>query len=192
MSRRRHSDENDGECPEPGRRGRPQVGRGLASLIFGSREKGREALLPPGAFGEPRREGVARWECGRATLGKSPASPGPVPQSLATGRPGGPRSLGTLQNLALSISEQGMLRVSVSVPPLLRDPLYPVSRFDPQIALKKDSEDERSAESRSELSPVPVIRHLAFFQAIGKEIGVLSTPKRSLKKEMYVDCCVTF
>ena len=135
------------------------------------------------------------WHGGSAAgqLWESPLLPPvPVPQSLATGRPGGPRSLGTLQNLALSISEQGMLRVFVSVPPLLRDPVYPVPRFDPQIALKKDSEDERSAESRSELSPVPVIRHLAFFQAIGKEIGVLSTPKRSLKKEMYVDCCVTF
>lgn len=62
------------------------------------------------------------WHGGSAAgqLWESPLLPPvPVPQSLATGRPGGPRSLGTLQNLALSISEQGMLRVFVSVPPLI-------------------------------------------------------------------------
>lgn len=84
---------------------------------------------------------MARRECGRATLGKPLLPPVPVPQSLATGRPGGPRSLGTLQNLALSIAEQGI--TPVSVPPLLRDLFNPVSRFDPQIALKKDSQKMR-------------------------------------------------
>jgi hypothetical protein len=109
MSRRRHSDENDGECPRSGRLGRTRVGT-EAGLSWSSGLYGRNAKpFPPGslreAWGTP---GLARRGCGGRDLeiGGLPAAP--VLLVVATGglgssmnRPLPPSPVRTLENLAL-------------------------------------------------------------------------------------------
>lgn len=91
-----------------------------------------------------------------------------------------PGPQGTLQNLALSIAEQGI--TPVSVPPLLRDLFNPVSRFDLKLHLKRTLKKMRDLLS-PDLSflPFPSSVVLPSSKAIGKK-SVLSTPKRSLKQ----------
>lgn len=93
-----------------------------------------------------------------------------------------PLSLRTLQDLALCTAEQGSTPVSV-LQPLRdsdRDPLVPVSRFDPQTAPKMGSRKLKDQNRSLSSAPAPVFRCFALFQAAGKEIGFLSTPERSL------------
>lgn len=86
MSRRRHSDENDGECPRPDRRGRAHAG----AEVSGTQGKGWEAPpqhTHPGSVWGTRQ---AERECGRATSKKPPAVP--LPNSFS-GWPRGPLGL---------------------------------------------------------------------------------------------------
>ena len=96
-----------------------------------------------------------------------------------------PWSLRTLQDLALSTAEQGS--TPVSVPPPLRDsdrdPLIPVSRFDPQTVPKKGSQKTRDLMNRN-LSSVlyrsSVV--LPFFKRQGKKSVSYPHPRGLLKK----------
>lgn len=83
MSRRRHSDENDGECPWPSRQGRTQVGPriGFLGLRVSSEGTGSPS---PGSLRTPPREGGWHSGSGPATPGKPLLPPAPAP--LVVGR----------------------------------------------------------------------------------------------------------
>lgn len=85
MSRRRHSDENDGECPGLGRRGHAQEGSSFG--FFGLRVSSEGMESPSlrersGSRGEKR---VVQRECGRATSEKPLLLPTPPPSVVCRG-----------------------------------------------------------------------------------------------------------